>query len=133
RGDGITTGEGTDMLEQRAIGDILVRRGVIGADVIEGLYVQQREKGTPLLDIVVQSRAATEDAVAQALADECGMPFAPRIDITAVPTVLATRLPIGYAKAHKVLVVGEQEDRVDVVCGDPLNTSALDDIRAAFG
>jgi general secretion pathway protein E len=121
------------MLEQRVIGDILVRRGVIGADVIEGLYVQQREKGSPLVDIVVQSRAATEDAVAQALADECGLPFVPRIDVNAVPTALATRLPIGYAKAHKVLVVGEGEERVDVVCGDPLDTAALDDVRACFG
>jgi general secretion pathway protein E len=121
------------MLEQRVIGDILVRRGVIGADVVESLYLQQREKGASLVDIVVQTRVATEDAVAQALAEECGLPFAPRIDVSAVPTVLAMRLPIGYAKAHKVLVVGEREDRVDVVCGDPLDTAALDDVRAAFG
>jgi len=120
-------------VEQRAIGDILVKRGVLTLDAIEDLYAQQREKGSTLLDIVVQTRAATEPAVARALADECGLDFVETIDSNIVLTTLATRLPIGYAKAHKVLVVGETPDRVEVICGDPLDTEALDDIRATFG
>jgi general secretion pathway protein E len=43
------------------------------------------------------------------------------------------RLPIGYCRAHKLLVVAEHDDRVSVVCGDPLDTGALDDVRASFG
>jgi len=121
------------MLEQRAIGDILVRRGVVTPDVLESLYVQHREKEAPLLEVVVASRAATEVDVARALAAECGLAFSERVDINAVSLVAATRLPIGYARAHKVLVVGEHADHVEVVCGDPLDTAALDDIRATFG
>jgi general secretion pathway protein E len=118
---------------QRAIGDILVRRGILSLEAMEGLYAQQREKGAPLLELVVQSRAATESAVAAALAAECGMPFVERIDANDVPIALGTRLPIGYAKAHKVLVVAETPERVDVFCADPLDTAALDDVRACFG
>jgi general secretion pathway protein E len=121
------------MLEQRAIGDILVRRGVVSPDVLESLYAQQRERDALLVDIVVQTQAATEVDVARALADECGMPFVENIDINAVSMVAAMRLPIGYAKAHRILVTGEQAERVDVVCGDPLDTGALDDVRASFG
>ncbi|HVW24332.1 MAG TPA: type II secretion system ATPase GspE [Polyangiaceae bacterium] len=121
------------MLEQRAIGDILVRRGVVTSDVLEGLYVQHREKDAPLLEIVVASQAATEVDVARALAAECGLPFSERVDINAVSLAAATRLPIGYARAHKVLIVAEHPEHVDVVCGDPLDTAALDDIRATFG
>jgi general secretion pathway protein E len=121
------------MLEQRAIGDILVRRGVVTPDVLEGLYVQHRDKDAPLLEIVVASNAATEVDVARALAAECGFPFSERVDINAVSLAAATRLPIGYARAHKVLIVAEHPEHVDVVCGDPLDTSALDDIRATFG
>jgi general secretion pathway protein E len=121
------------MLEQRAIGDILVRRGVVTPDVLEGLYVQHRDKDAPLLELVVASNAATEVDVARALAAECGFPFSERVDINAVSLAAATRLPIGYARAHKVLIVAEHPEHVDVVCGDPLDTSALDDIRATFG
>ena len=45
----------------------------------------------------------------------------------------ATRLPLGYARAHRLLVLKEDENSVLVVCGDPLNTAALDDVRATFG
>ena len=121
------------MLEQRAIGDILLRRGVVTSDVLEGLYAQQREKDAPLLDIVVQTRAASEVDVARALAAECGLAYVEKIDVNAVALAAAMRLPIGYARAHKVLVIAEHEHQVDVVCGDPLDTAALDDIRAAFG
>jgi general secretion pathway protein E len=121
------------MIEQRAIGEILLRRGVVTHDVLESLYVQQREKDAPLVDIVVQTRAASEADVARALAAECGLPYIEKIDVNAVSLVSAMRLPIGYARAHKVLVTAEHGDTVDVVCGDPLDTAALDDVRAAFG
>src|SRR5262249_26900654 len=119
------------MLEQRAIGDILVRRGVGTPDVLENLYAQQREKDAPLVDIIVQTRAASEVEVGRALAAECGLSFTEKVDVNAVSLAAATRLPIGYARAHKVLVVAEHADHVEVVCGDPLDTAALDDIRAA--
>ena len=64
---------------------------------------------------------------------ECGLPYIEKIDVNAVSLVSAMRLPIGYARAHKVLVTAEHGDTVDVVCGDPLDTAALDDVRAAFG
>jgi general secretion pathway protein E len=121
------------MQEQRAIGDILVRRGVVTPEVLEGLYAQQRDKEAPLLEILVQTHLVSESDVAKALAAECGLSFTDKVDINAVSLVAATRLPIGYARAHKVLVVAEHPDYVEVVCGDPLDTAALDDIRAAFG
>ena len=121
------------MQEQRAIGDILVRRGVVTPEVLEGLYVQQREKEASLVDIVVQSQVATDVDVARALAAECGLPFVEKIDVNAVVLAAAMRLPIGYARVHKVLVTAEHAEWVDVVCGDPLDTAALDDVRATFG
>jgi general secretion pathway protein E len=120
------------MQEQRALGNILVRHGVLTLETLEPLYLQQREKGGGLIELVVQSKAASEAAVAQALAVECGLPFVDKINADAVPVELATRLPIGYAKSHKLLIVAEDNDGVDVVCADPLDTDGLDDVRAAF-
>jgi general secretion pathway protein E len=120
------------MLEQRTLGEILVRHGVATPEALESLYVQQREKGTQLVDLVVQSQAAGEGDVVRALAAECGMEVVERIDAETVPLQTATRLPIGYAKSHKLLVVAEHEDHVEVVSGDPLDTAGLDDVRAAF-
>ena len=38
------------MLEQRALGNILARHGVVSPDVLEPFYVQQREKGAGLVE-----------------------------------------------------------------------------------
>ena len=37
-----------------------------------------------------------------------------RIDVDGIATPVASKLPIAYAKAHKILVTGEDEERVDV-------------------
>jgi len=120
------------MPEQRALGNILIRHGVVAPEVLEPLYEQQREKPIPLVELLVQSQTATEDSVMRALAAECGLPFVERIDVEAVPTAIGTRLPIGYSKGHKLLVANEEETYVEVVCADPLDTDGLDAVRATF-
>jgi general secretion pathway protein E len=120
------------MLEERVLGNLLVRQGVLSAEALEPLFLQQREKGTPLGELLVQSKLASESDLARALAAECRVPFVETIDSDAVPTQLAGRVPITYAKNHLVLVLAEQDDSVDVVCADPLEVDGLDDIRAIF-
>lgn len=118
------------MEEQRALGNILARHGVVNAEALEGLYTQQREKGTSLLELLVQGRVANETDVARALAAECGLPFVEKIDIASVPLEVATRLPISYAKNQKVLLTADSDHQVELVCADPLNVAAIDDVRA---
>ena len=115
----------------RALGTILVRRGVLSADAAEQLYSQQQERGVAFTDLLVQGRLATEADVARALAEECGLPYVETIRVDAVAPAVAARLPIGYSRGHKLLVVAERDDAVEVVCGDPLDTAALDDEGSA--
>src|SRR6478609_154051 len=120
------------MLEQRALGNILVRQGVIAEGALEPFYAQQREKATPLFELLLPSKVVNSSSLARALASECRLPFVESIDVNSVPADMANKLPIGYAKSHKLLVLGDFDDRVEVVCSDPLDTDGLDDIRAAF-
>src|SRR5882672_10789643 len=93
----------------------------------------QRERGTDLLDLVVNTNVVDEIDLARVLADEAQLPLVERIDPADVAMSLAARVPIAFAKAHKVLVVREDEQAVHVVCGDPFDTQALDDLRVIFG
>ena len=121
------------MQEQRFLGEILVRRGLVSAERLEPLFAVQRERGVQLADLLVGGNVVDEAAIAHALAEECGLPFQGRIDVDGVPLDSALKLPITWAKSHKVLVLGEDDDLVRVACGDPFDTAALDDVRAAFG
>ena len=119
--------------EQRFLGEVLVRRGVIPADKLESLFAVQRERGVDLMDLVINTAVADEMAIARALADEAQLPLVERLDPGQISTALATRVPIAFAKSHKVLVVREDEALVYAVCADPFDTQALDDLRVIFG
>jgi general secretion pathway protein E len=121
------------MQEERVLGNLLIRQGVVSADALEPLLAQQREKGAPLGELLVQARLATEADLARALASECRLPFFERVDSDAVKAPMAGRVPIGYAKNHLVLVTEERDDVIDVVCANPLSVDALDGVRGIFG
>jgi len=119
--------------EQRFLGEILLRRGVVPADKLDALYAIQRERGVDLLDLVINANIADEMVLARVLADEAQLPFTGQIDLGAIATSMATRVPIAFAKSHRILVVREDDAAVHVVCGDPFDTQALDDLRVLFG
>ncbi len=73
-----------------------------------------------------------ELALARVLAEEAQVGFVEKIDPAEIVTSVATRVPINFAKAHRMLVVREDEHAVHVVCGDPFDTQALDDLRVIF-
>jgi general secretion pathway protein E len=120
-------------LEQRFLGDLLVRHGVLSADKLESLLGVQRERGADLFDLVVNGDVADELTLARALAREAGLPFIERIDPAGVPTALAVRVPIAFSKSRRVLALREDDHAVHVACGDPFDTQALDDLRVIFG
>jgi len=120
------------MLEGRLLGQVLVRQGVVSPEAVEQLLEQQREKSAPLSELVIANRMATEIELARALAKECGLGLVETIDAQKVDISVATRLPIGFCKSHRLLVLAESDTTVDVVCGDPLDLEALDAVRATF-
>jgi general secretion pathway protein E len=119
--------------EQRFLGEILVRRGVVPPERIDALFAVQREKGADLVDLLVGSQLADEIAVARALADEAMVPYADTVEHDKIPTALATRVPIAFAKSRKLIVLSEDEQQVNVACADPFDTAALDDVRLLLG
>ncbi|HEY5960974.1 MAG TPA: ATPase, T2SS/T4P/T4SS family, partial [Polyangiaceae bacterium] len=120
------------MNSEQVLGQIFVRRGVLSDDALAQVLELQREKPIGLVELVVANRLASDVDLARALADECAMGFVEHIDIEAVDIAVATKMPIGFAKSHRILVMRETEDALDVVCADPLDVEALDAVRAQF-
>ncbi len=121
------------MSEQRFLGELLARRGLLTADKLEALFAVQRERGVDLLDLLVNTNVADENAIARVLADEAQVSTVERIDPADIVTAVATRIPINFAKSHRILVLREDEHAVHVVVADPFDVQALDDVRVIFG
>ena len=58
-----------------------------------------------------------------------GSPYLPELKADDVDADLATSIPIGFAKQHRLLVVKREGDTVMVATADPLEVGALDDLR----
>lgn len=118
---------------QRELSQLLCRRGLFSADAAEQLLEQQRDKQLPLFDLIVQSKLASELDMARVLAAECQLPVVENVSIEAIDIPSATRIGIGYAKNHRLLVTGETDSKVSVICGDPLDIEGLDAVRSVYG
>jgi general secretion pathway protein E len=119
--------------EQRFLGEMLARKGAVPPERLELLYGVQREKGGDLVDLVVNANLTDEKTIARILAEEAQLALVETVDPSAVKTETATRVPIAFAKNHKILVTGEDDARVHVLVADPFDTAAIDDVRIIFG
>jgi general secretion pathway protein E len=120
-------------VEQRFLGELLVRRGAVPPERLEALYAIQRERGVDLTDLLVNAQIVDDGTIGRILAEESELPFIPTIEPDRIVTTVATRVPIAFAKSHRLLVFAEDEQRVHVLCADPFDTAALDDLRVLFG
>jgi general secretion pathway protein E len=119
--------------EQRFLGEILHRRAGVPLERLEALYAIQRERGVPLADLLVNGSILDDASIAKALAAEAELPYVDKPEPDRIPTALATRLPITFAKSHKILITNEDDFAVYVLIGDPFDTAALDELRVVFG
>jgi general secretion pathway protein E len=97
--------------------------------VIEQALVTQQAEGGRLGEILVKARAVTEEEVLQALGRQLGIAYSAELKVDAIDTDLATGIPIGFAKQHRLLAVRREGDVVMVAMADPLDMGALDDLR----
>jgi general secretion pathway protein E len=101
--------------------------------VIEQALVTQQAEGGRLGEILVKARAVTEEEVLQALGQQMGIAYSAELKVDAIDTDLATGIPIGFAKQHRLLAVRREGEVVMVAMADPLDMGALDDLRMQLG
>ena len=93
---------------------------------------RQEESGRRLTDLLLEQENISEGELLRALAKLYDLPVRESLDPAEVDAELATRLPIAFAKQHRMLPVKLEDDRLEVAIADPLLTDPLDDLRLVF-
>jgi len=119
----------------KPIGQILLElaAGAVTVDAIDQALVTQAKEGGRLGEILVKMRLASEDDVLQALGRQLGIAVLSELKVDEIDTELATKVPIGFAKQHRVLPLRVEAGAVLVATADPLDVWAMDDLRGRVG
>ncbi len=117
----------------RPLGEILVTMGALTPEKLEEALSIQQEKGGRLGEVLTSLKAVTEEQVLQALAAQLDLPFLREIASSQVDLELVRMVPINFAKQAKVMPLGRHNELVQVAVSDPLDTAALDHVRALVG
>jgi len=114
---------------RKRIGEILVAAGVVKDAAVEQALAQQGSEGGLLGEILCKAHACVEDDVLRALGVQLGMKFLPDFPVADMDPELAAKVPIGFAKQHRVMPLRREGDAVLVAAADPLDVGAIDDVR----
>ena len=116
-------------VQPRRLGEILVARCGVRAEDVSRALAKQREEGGLIGEVMLRMKLVDEDQIALALAEQAEMTFVkdlPKADD--IPAELIDGLPINFAKHHKVMPLGRENDRIVVAISDPTELDVLDDV-----
>ena len=123
-------------MAKKRLGDLLLElkaktpgaMPTLGPESIEQALATQQLEGGRLGEILLKMRVITEEDLLQVLGQQLGIPYSPDLKTADVDIDLATSIPIGFAKQHRLLVVKREGDSAMVATGDPLEIGAFDDL-----
>jgi general secretion pathway protein E len=120
-------------MEERFVGEILVRQGALSPERLEQALTIVAERGARLKDVLTTSHMLEEGAYVEALARDLGLPVLTKIQVDEIPIELIELVPINFARQHKLLPLSTHDNTVRVAVSNPLDMSPLDDLRALCG
>ncbi len=140
---------------RQKIGQIFIEKcGLLPESLEEGLALQRERRGTSasgatppanvampdgttclvgrrehIGEILVRMNHLSEESVILGLAHQWNLPYLPSIDVNQIDTSLTQSVPIAFAKKNVVLPLRRIGKTVEVAICDPLNQTAIDDLR----
>ena len=120
-------------MQQRYVGEILVKRGALPADRLDELLGVAAEKKARIVDIVLAGRIAEEATVVRALAEETGLSFVEKVPSGTLSPELIDQVPITFARQNHCVPYHELGNTLFVAIADPLDPAPVDDLRAFLG
>src|SRR3989440_5421488 len=120
---------------ERSLGQILLRQTELSEQQLEDGLRVQGEEGGRIGEILVRRNYVSEEQMLFALASQLDLPMVKEIKIEECDAELALRVPINFAKQHRLMPIRRVSNGrgVEVAVADPLDVHALDDVRRVLG
>lgn len=123
---------GDSLLEYRKLGQILLERHAIDADILNNALGSQRANGSPLGTILLEQQVISEQQLAEAVALQKHLPVV-NLSKEVIEPAACALITLKMAQDMAVLPISIDGEVVTVATADPLNISALDDLSVITG
>lgn len=116
------------------LGQILLRTTRLSPDQLAVARSRQDERAERLSEVLVEEGMLNQDEVLHGLAEQFGLSVQQTLTADDVDEELIQRVPIGFAKQHRIIPTSIDESRglIHVVAADPLDPGPIDDLRILF-
>jgi general secretion pathway protein E len=119
--------------ESLELGEVLLRETRLTPEQLERARLRQTESHERLADVLVEEGFLNADEILHALGHQQGLPVVSRLDPEEVDDGVLTKVPIGFAKEHRLLPLGwSEQGLLRVAVSDPLDVAPLDDLHLLF-
>lgn len=120
---------------RKTLGEILVDRKKITEEQLrEALKIQQMRGGQQKVgQILLESELVEQNDILQGLAIQLELPYLENLPINDIDAELVRDLSIGFCSQNHVVPISRDATGVTVAVNDPLNVSAVDDLRLILG
>ncbi|ADL08659.1 GspE/PulE family protein [Thermosediminibacter oceani] len=117
---------------KRRLGDLLVEAGMLTPEQLEKALNEQKRSGERLGKVLTRLGYVSEKDILEVLEFQLGIPKVVVEDYQLEPEVVRL-IPERLARRHMAIPVRRDGNRLLVAMADPLNLTALDDLRLATG
>lgn len=120
------------MLPRKMMGEVLVELGLITGEQLKTALQEQKQNGSKLGRILVNSGVITEQQMLETLEIMLGIPHIQLSKLNIDPEIIGL-LPPQLIRLHKILPISKHMKVLTMAMADPFDQLAIDDVRMACG
>lgn len=114
------------------IGQLLLKHTTLTEDQLDEALEIQRESGLMLGEILLKKNYIHPHDIIKVICHQVEIPYVSEVKIEEIDANIVQDISINYAKHHEIIPILETEFSVTLLCTDPFNFDAINDIQEIF-
>ncbi|MGB0910182.1 MAG: GspE/PulE family protein [Nitrospirales bacterium] len=119
-------------VKRMSLENILVKRGVLSDARMEELVTQALESHRPLKTLLLEEGVLSEEPMAEALAEQYGLPYDPLHEFHVDPEFFET-IPVEWMHRFPFVPISQEQDVLRIAIPNPQDVRVLDDLEVFLG
>lgn len=114
------------------IGQLLLKHTTLTEEQLDEALEIQRESGLMLGEILLKKNYIHPHDIIKVICHQVEIPYVAEVKIDEIDPNIVQNISINYAKHHEIIPILETEFSVTLLCTDPFNFDAINDIQEIF-